>query len=202
MARTADGLIDAYLMFARAGQPPSPDATADVARVIADVVEDLAPVALAKDARLEVSTEEVAVLCSESFLHTMLMNLIANGLKYLDGGARREVSVSVRAVGVRCEISVTDGGAGIPPSALDNIFKPFYRVPGVKAPGTGIGLATVSRIVKAHDGRLWVDSMPGQGSTFIVDLPRAGAAEAAARAPARHPVPARGGGDLVVRQAP
>jgi signal transduction histidine kinase len=101
------------------------------------------------------------------------MNLIGNGLKYLDGGARREVNVTVRLWPEACEIRVSDGGPGIPRSAQEQIFKPFFRMPGVQAPGNGIGLATVSRIVHAHAGTLGLESAPGQGSTFIVRLPRA-----------------------------
>jgi signal transduction histidine kinase len=169
----AERLIDSYLTFARSAQPANPAASVRVRGVIADVVEDLAPVAAQKQARLEVQGDDAAVLCSQSFLHTMLLNLVGNGLKYLDGGAHREVSVSVRVSPEWCEIAVRDGGPGIPTAAKDEIFKPFYRLPGVKAPGTGLGLATVARLVKAHRGQLSVQTAPGQGSTFTMRLPRA-----------------------------
>ena len=173
IGRTADALIGSYLIFARSGEPADPKESTGVQQVLAEVMDDLAPVAAERRARLEVQGEDAAVLCSRSLLHTVFMNLIGNGLKFLEGGARREVSVSVRALPDRCEISVRDGGQGMPADAQVNIFKPFYRLPGANAPGTGIGLATVSRIVKAHGGRVNVQSAPGEGSTFIVSLPRA-----------------------------
>jgi signal transduction histidine kinase len=177
IARTAHGLIDSYLAFARAGQPASPEDSAHVQVILGEILEDLAPVAAEKGAQLNASGDQAIVLCSPSFLHTVLMNLIGNGLKYLDGGPRREVGVSVRLWAEICEIRVSDGGPGIPRSVQARIFEPFFRVPGVQGPGNGIGLATVSRIVHAHAGTLRVESAPGQGSTFIVRLPRADAPE-------------------------
>ena len=63
------------------------------------------------------------------------------------------------------------GPAGIAPDALPHIFEPFYRAPGTKASGHGIGLATVQRIVTASGGQLNVESAPGQGTTFRRLLP-------------------------------
>jgi signal transduction histidine kinase len=177
IGRTANGLLEAYLTFARAGQPPNPSDVASVRQVLAEVVEDLAPIAERERAWLEVSGDDALVLCSPSFLHTILMNLIGNGLKYLDGGTRREVSVQIRVEPSVCWITVSDGGPGIPAGSEARIFEPFYRSPGVQAPGTGIGLATVARIVKAHGGSITVQSSAGQGSTFVVSLPRADAPE-------------------------
>jgi signal transduction histidine kinase len=185
IARTAHALIDSYLAFARAGQPANPEDAARVQAVLAEIVEDLAPVAAEKQAQLTVWGEEATVLCSPSFLHTVLMNLIGNALKYLDGGPRREVSVSVRVCPETCEIRVSDGGAGIPESAQEQIFKPFFRLPGMQVPGHGIGLATVLRIIHAHGGTLGVESVPGQGSSFIVRLPRADLPERSGFEPAR-----------------
>jgi signal transduction histidine kinase len=173
VGRTSSGLIETYLTFARAGQPPNPNDSSRVRAVLADVVEDSKPQAERERARLEVSGDDGVVLCSPSFLYTILTNLIGNGLKYLGDSARREVSVQVQAEAGACRISVTDGGPGIPAGSEAKIFEPFYRSPGVQAPGTGIGLATVARIVKAHGGSVRVQSAPGQGSTFTVTLPRA-----------------------------
>jgi signal transduction histidine kinase len=181
IAHTSNGLIETYLTFARAGQPPNPTDAARVREVVASVVEDFEPVAEREHARLEVSGDDAMVRCSRSFLYTVLTNLIGNGLKFLNGAAHREVSVRVRADAEVCSISVSDGGPGIPAGSERKIFEPFYRLPGVKAPGTGIGLATVARIVNAHGGSVTVQSTPGQGSMFTVILPRADAQQATAQ---------------------
>jgi signal transduction histidine kinase len=169
----AEGLIGALLAFARAGAPTDPQAAARVGEVTREVIEDLAGVAAERGAQVTVDVDDaVAVLCAPSLLHTVLLNLVGNALKYLDG-ERREVHVAARRADGGAEIAVTDTGPGIPLEAQGSIFKPFYRVPGVAAPGTGIGLATVSRIVQAHGGALAVRSRPGEGSTFTVRLPAA-----------------------------
>jgi signal transduction histidine kinase len=66
------------------------------------------------------------------------------------------------------EISVIDRGAGIEPKQLDNVFNPFFTT---KSDGVGLGLAIVSKIVDEHNGRIVVESNPGQGSVFCVYLP-------------------------------
>jgi signal transduction histidine kinase len=85
-----------------------------------------------------------------------------------------------------CALDVEDSGPGIPAGSVRKIFDPFYRVPGVTAPGTGIGLATVHRIVEAHHGTVEVVSPPGAGARFRVRLPvRRAAASAALRSAER-----------------
>lgn len=174
LVRNADGLIGGLLDFARAGgQPPGTPASAPVAEVIRDVVADLASLASSRQASVQVEVEDVSVRCARSLLQTVLMNLVGNAVKYLEGAQQRMVHVSARAVGKLCEITVADTGPGIPADALDSIFEPFYRVPGVAPPGMGIGLATVQRIVEAHHGHVSVRSRVGEGSNFAVVLPLA-----------------------------
>jgi signal transduction histidine kinase len=72
--------------------------------------------------------------------------------------------------GVR--ISVSDDGPGIPVEDQERIFERFYRVGGSAAVGTGLGLAIARGLVELHGGTLTVDSTPGQGSTFLITLPR------------------------------
>jgi signal transduction histidine kinase len=167
----ADGLIGALLDFARSGgEPAGTRESTPAVDVIRDVVADLAPLASARRASVHIEADDVTVRCSRSLLQTVLMNLVGNALKYLDG-EERVVRVSARAVENDCEIAVSDSGPGIPADALESIFEPFYRVPGAAAPGTGIGLATVHRIVQAHQGQVSVQSSVGEGSSFVVRLP-------------------------------
>ena len=93
-----------------------------------------------------------------------------NGLKYTRRGG--EVTVDLSRQGDRGVISVHDNGVGISPEALPRIFDEFVRGPNSQAAeGAGLGLAIVRRLVLAMGGRVWVDSSPGQGSRFFVELP-------------------------------
>ena len=106
-----------------------------------------------------------SVAGDEERLVQVLANLLGNALRFTERGG--EVQVQARHVGTEVEISVSDSGAGIPPSELPRIFERYWTVRR-NAPkgGTGLGLAIARGIIEAHGGRLWAESIPGQGSTF------------------------------------
>jgi len=105
-------------------------------------------------------------------LRQVIDNLVNNAVKYSpDGGV---VSVELRREGQEAVLRVQDSGIGIPPEHLPYIFDRFYRVRSLRAEGiegSGLGLAIVKSIVERHHGRVWVESEPGEGSTFGVALP-------------------------------
>ena len=104
-----------------------------------------------------------------------LWNLLDNAVKY--SGDARTVSVTVKSLPEGTAISVRDEGAGIPPREQKEIFRKFVRgeqARRLRVEGTGIGLAIVSHIVRAHGGRVTLQSEAGQGSTFTIVLPRGG----------------------------
>jgi signal transduction histidine kinase len=117
-------------------------------------------------------------------LAQVLQNLVSNGLKFSDGGPPR-VHVSAVAENGGWRFSVRDNGIGIDPAHAARIFQPFERLHAQdRYEGTGIGLAICQKIVERHGGRIWVDSAPGEGSTFHFTLPSrdSGAAPSAAAA--------------------
>jgi len=98
----------------------------------------------------------------------VLTNLVANALRY----ARHRVVISGRHAGRWIHLSVTDDGDGIPLEYQSRIFEKFVQVESDKSVGgTGLGLAICKEIVRAHKGTIWVDSTPGEGSTFTFTLP-------------------------------
>jgi two-component system, OmpR family, sensor histidine kinase KdpD len=109
-------------------------------------------------------------------MERVITNLIENALKYSPPGST--VRIAVQAKDHEMEVRVSDQGIGIPPDQREAIFDKFYRLhrplpwAAVQPPqGTGLGLAICASIVHAHGGRIWVESTPGEGATFIFTLP-------------------------------
>jgi PAS domain S-box-containing protein len=105
-------------------------------------------------------------------LAVVMTNLVGNAIKYTPAGGR--VDVRCVAENGRVRVSVTDTGIGIKKEDQERIFDKFYRVDDEQVsaiPGTGLGLAIVKETVRLHGGAVFVESTPGQGSTFTVTLP-------------------------------
>jgi two-component system, NtrC family, sensor histidine kinase KinB len=104
-------------------------------------------------------------------VHLVLTNLLANAIRHTPPGG----AVEVRAVstGEEARFEVRDTGEGIPREHLDHVFEKFYRVPGARSGGVGLGLYIAREIVAAHGGAMGAESEPGKGSTFWFTLPLA-----------------------------
>lgn len=98
----------------------------------------------------------------------VLNNLVSNALRYTEAGGH--IRLSAQANGPAVELSVADDGAGIPYALQPKIFDKFVQVDDEQSSGTGLGLSICKEIVEAHGGRIWVDSTPGDGSTFTFTL--------------------------------
>jgi two-component system sensor histidine kinase KdpD len=101
-------------------------------------------------------------------LERAFANLLENAARY---SSAQRVSVRARVVGDRLMVRVVDRGPGIPPADLTRIFEAFYRGSGGTHTGSGLGLAIVKGFVEANGGRVWAESLPGQGTSFVVALP-------------------------------
>jgi light-regulated signal transduction histidine kinase (bacteriophytochrome) len=103
-------------------------------------------------------------------LAMLLRQLISNSCRFRSKDAPRIHVTSIRQ-GSEWHFSVRDNGIGFKPSYAGTIFQPFKRLHGKQYPGSGLGLPLAKRIVEQHGGRMWVDSVPGEGSTFWFSLP-------------------------------
>ena len=138
------------------------------------VTATLEPLATEYDVALGVeATEPVSLLGDEARLMQVVINLLENAILYTNAGGR--VSVRVFSKNAQVYLIVRDTGIGIAPEHLPHIFDRFYRVDPARirteGGSSGLGLAIVDWIVKAHDGSIAIESQVGQGSTFTVVLP-------------------------------
>ncbi len=144
----------------------------DAAAMAADALDAVAVLAESKGIRLEQSLAAVATVKADRRLFIQaLINLLDNAIKYTDAGGL--VSMTVAVKGKRALFTITDTGRGIPKDALPNIFDRFYRVDKHRsrdAGGIGLGLAITKHIVEAHNGKLTVDSVLHEGTTFAISL--------------------------------
>lgn len=175
MARTIDDLLE-LSRIEMGGDMLT--AQVNMSEVVREAVDRAS--ALAARSGVEIDTRVLdgdSTVTGDHFqLVSAVGNLVENAVKYSDG--KGAVTVSLIPLVSSVDIEVTDSGIGIPPASIDRIFERFYRVDksrGRTTGGTGLGLSIVRRVVTNHGGEVNVRSHEGEGSTFTVRLPRAGA---------------------------
>jgi len=170
-ARRMEALVHDLLAYARSlDKPNDKQPGTDANEVAAEVLLNL---------RTAIEAASAEVLCGglptlpiyRVHLVQLLQNLVGNALKYK---SERPPRIEIFAVERPDEFAVTvrDNGAGIPPDQKERIFGIFKRLHDRSVPGNGIGLAICRRIISHYEGRIWVESQEGQGSSFVFTLPR------------------------------
>ncbi len=144
-----------------------------MADVLEAVVRDCESSALERHITVRVACEDqIVARINSPLLEQAVNNLLDNAIKYSEPGG--EVTIEVVCDETELIIAVSDQGCGIDGEHLPRLFERFYRVDKArsrKLGGTGLGLAIVKHIVQAHQGRVSVESTPGEGSTFRIHLP-------------------------------
>jgi signal transduction histidine kinase len=170
------GLVNDLLDFSKveAGKLELERRPADLAELLRHSLKINAMLARRKSIALELEVEgrEQPIPIDARRIEQVLNNLIGNGVKFSHPGTR--IKVSLHFTDSEATLAVADQGLGIPADEIGKLFKPFSRTSTrgtANEPSTGLGLAICRRIVEAHQGRIWVESQVGIGSTFYVVLP-------------------------------
>jgi len=171
----ATRLVEQLLALAREERGGlRPREPVELCGLVRDVVEDLLPLADAREVDLGVTrADPVTVDGDRDALLVLVRNVLDNAIRYSPPGGRVDVSVEHQfTTGPRALLVVTDQGPGIAPTERERVFDRFYRVPGTAAGGSGIGLALVRSIARHHGGDVRLDGAPsGTGLRVSVDLP-------------------------------
>lgn len=117
------------------------------------------------------------VQADQTQLSLVFQNLISNAIKYAKEGVPPVIKISAEKLDGEPLIRVTDNGIGFNQKYAERVFDLFQRLGDSKVPGTGLGLAICRRIIERNNGRIWAESEPGVGSTFLFTLPGAAAAD-------------------------
>jgi signal transduction histidine kinase len=166
-------IIDALLRLSRVGRVDYDWQQVEVRAAVERVVKALGNTTAQKGARVVVGDLPPA-WGDPTAIEQIFANLLGNAVNYLDPARPGIIEVGSReAVGMVDEHTyyVKDNGLGIDPEQLPKLFLSFQRLHPAVAPGEGIGLSLVRRMVERHGGRIWVESAAGEGSTFFVTLP-------------------------------
>jgi light-regulated signal transduction histidine kinase (bacteriophytochrome) len=170
--RRMDQLIEDLLSLSRAAQAPVRKTNVDLSRMARDIVSELRSETPDRNVELAIA-EDLAARGDQRLLHVVLTNLLSNAWKFTGkrDNARIEVSRGAPADG-ETTFCVRDNGAGFDMKYAEKLFSVFQRLHSDRDfPGTGVGLATVQRIIHKHGGRIWAESTPGEGAAFYFTLP-------------------------------
>jgi signal transduction histidine kinase/CheY-like chemotaxis protein len=169
-----NALIDDLLMLSMAGRQEMRPAEVDLGALAADILAELQRAV--PDRRM---TTPVAAGCKATgdarLLRVLLQNLLENAVKYTGRQAEARIEFGCTGSGRDRVFHVRDNGAGFDPQRAKRLFEPFQRFHRAEEfEGTGIGLATSSRIVARHGGRIWAEAEPDKGAAFFFTLPMPG----------------------------
>ena len=180
-AKRMQALIGGLLAYSRVGSRDTVFEPVDCDAAVIEVTGNLA--ALIDQNRAVVTRDALPTITGDrTQLLQLFQNLIGNAIKFQGKGAPRD-EVSARRGAGEWAFAVRDNGIGIEAEYADRVFAMFQRLHGPAAyPGSGVGLAICKRIVDRHGGRIWFESIPGQGTTFYFTVPASAPAESELKA--------------------
>ena len=174
-AKRVEDIIDDLLELTRLEEGESETEKVKVSKIVSKAIDKVHTFADGMRVQIAVTGDagDEKVEVDRRAVVRALTNLIDNAVRYSE--ADQQVTVSVEILERAVAISVKDDGVGIPRAELERVFERFYRVDRARSRetgGTGLGLAIVRHVAENHGGRVLVESKPGDGSTFTIELPR------------------------------
>jgi light-regulated signal transduction histidine kinase (bacteriophytochrome) len=164
-------LINAQIAYSHIGKHGRTFMPTDCSAAVDSVIGGLEPAIKEHDVMVTRS-KLPSVSADANQIMQLFHHLIDNAIKFRTANSP-QIHIDAHEEGDQWVFSVRDNGIGIAPQYFDRIFRIFQRLhKGEEYPGTGIGLAICKRIVERHGGRIWLESAPGEGSTFYFTLPR------------------------------
>ena len=162
-------LIKGLLDYSRLGLNPESKLT-DLNELLGSVIKDMQ--STIKESGAKIHVEKLPVLnIYPTELRLLFQNLIGNAIKFRDRQRVPEISISASKVNDEWQFTLKDNGIGIDPKNHKKVFEIFQRLHRrTEYEGSGIGLAHAKKIVTLHNGKIWFDSLPGNGSTFHFTL--------------------------------
>lgn len=171
-ANRMDRLILDLLEYSRVGRLCRPIAPYPLEEAIQTAIASLTQNIHDAHATIDIGPDLPMVDCDPSEITRLFQNLLGNALKYRDPSRPPAIRITADRNDGFWRIDVADNGLGIEPQFHDRIFLLFQRLhTRDEYPGTGIGLAICKKIVERHGGKIWLDSTPGEGTTFHLTLP-------------------------------
>jgi signal transduction histidine kinase len=171
-ARQMGNLVDDLLEFSRMGRSEIHVSQVDLPQLVLDARQQLAGACGQRDIDWRIGPLP-EVRGDPAMLRLALVNLLGNAVKFTAGRARAEIAVTSREEPGEHVISVRDNGVGFDMQYVGKLFGVFQRLHHAdEFEGTGIGLASVRRIIHRHGGRTWAEGTPGQGAAFYFSLPK------------------------------
>jgi light-regulated signal transduction histidine kinase (bacteriophytochrome) len=171
-ARMAGKLVDDLLSFSQMGRASLRPTTVDMNDLVAACVDKLALETRGRDIEWDIAPLPVAHV-DPAFLHLAMFNLLSNAVKFTGRMNPAVIRVSAEDHPAETVFHIADNGAGFNMDYVHKLFGVFQRLHRMEDfQGTGIGLANVRRIVERHNGRVWANSVQGEGATFSFAIPK------------------------------
>ncbi|NQT03401.1 MAG: CBS domain-containing protein [Planctomycetes bacterium] len=170
-AKRAGKLVDSVLMYSSAGHDEEQNEHVDLNIVLPELIFEIEP---PENIEITVENKLPVLICQKTHISQVFQSLLGNAIKHMDKEKGR-VNVGCIEEEDVWKFSVADNGPGIDQKYYKKIFKMFQTLaPRGENDSTGIGLSVAKKLVKLNGGRIWIESNPGEGSTFFFTLPKAG----------------------------